>query len=201
MLEPQPRSVQDVLTYAETLRARRVRDLERDPWADPYAPSAAAARKVYQDALLHARRQGLPEPELPDHAAVAALRVLATRAVSREQEQREQRERASRAEARHARRQRHDHLEVATVRASLSLGARLDEALRGLLMVSEAPTQATGERPGSPSDRARPPGPTLPADRYSLLLREAERTVTRAEEELAHARRREIPAVRPLLPG
>jgi hypothetical protein len=192
-------TVKAVLAYAEQLRGRAERDRLADPYADPYAPSVAAARKVYQAAAATVRRNdeaaGLERPaeEQNAEAATMAQAELASRVVLNERETRRQREETHRSERRHARRQRIDRANRQAAQAGLSLGTRLDRVIAGLGLLSEiscAPLDSD-RITGSP-DRSRPPSGPRSRDRYTHLLGDVQELVFRLEEELSQARRREI---------
>jgi hypothetical protein len=199
MTQTETMTVRAVLAYAEQLRSRAQREYTLDPYADPYAPSEAAARKVYQAAIatvrLNDRARGIErtERERVHEAAMTAQRELASRVVLQERETRHQRETAVRSEKRHARRQRLDRADHQAAIAQMSLGIRLDRVLQALDLLSEARTQALNEDrvTGSP-DRGGLPAFPRPSDRYSALREAARDLVFHLEEELAHARRREI---------
>ena len=198
-------TVRSVIAYAAQLRTRAATArVEGDPYVEPYSPSEASARKVYQseaalsrrlDASARADVDYVPRSieELQDEAARRAINILAGRAAMHEHETRLHRDRAERAERRHARRQRMDRAEEQAALAELSLGQRLDDVLRELNKLSEAPTQDwQADRISGSPDRSTAPASPLPLDRYSRLREDARDLVFRLEEELGHVRRREI---------
>jgi hypothetical protein len=198
-------TVRSVIAYAAQLRARAATArVEGDPYVEPYSPSEASARKVYQaeaalsrrlDSAARANEDYVPRSieELQDEAAKRAINILAGRVAMHERETRQHREQAERAERRHARRQRVDRAEMQAALAQLSLGKRLDDVLRELNNLSEAPTwDWQADRISGSPERSTPPASPLPPDRYSRLRDDARDLVFRLEEELSHVRRREI---------
>jgi hypothetical protein len=191
-------TVRAVLKYAEQLRQRASRECLLDPYADPYAPSEAAARKVFQGLAAQIRRRAAdagierPEEEIAGEAATAAIQELASRVVMRERETRHQREAAQRAERRHARRQRQARAEEQARLAGITLGDRLDRAMRDIEMLSEVRATALDADRITRSREQGLPSLPRPADRYQTLLQDARELVFRLEEELDHARRRKL---------
>ena len=178
MSKPETPTVKAVLRYAEQLRERANRERLADPYADPYAPSEAAARKVFQSLAAQVRdrvtREGVEaeEHEVVGEAANAAIQELASRVVMRERETRMQREAAQRAERRHARRQRQARAEEQARLAGITLGDRLDRVMREIELLSEVrATALDADRITGSRERALPFPPTT----YGSLLDPAPR--------------------------
>lgn len=181
-----PKQVQDaptqkaVLKYAAELRTAAEQARNGDPNADLYAPSDAAARKVCQQACNeHGEEFGPAE----------ALRILASRAYLKELEAKEAGARASAA--------RNTHLKHRLVAAGerdaelsrMSLGARLDQALLGLKVLSEvSAVRLDGDRVKG-GDKSRMPRLNGRLERDTLLA-DATVVVCRVERALEQARRR-----------
>lgn len=173
---PDSPTVKAVLAYAQQLRDQAERYARRHPGeGDLYAPSEAAARKVSQ--------------QLGPEQALHELRV---RARAREMQLEEQQ-----ARAKAARREHHVHQsaaqrvrrELAAV-SSVTLGQRLDAALRGLDVLSETPAVRLDAEPVSGS---KPGSGGLPMRRQrerDVLAEDAQRIVARLERELDWSRRR-----------
>lgn len=173
-----------VLQYAEQLRDEASRARLRDPNVELYAPSKeAASRECSKQTGIHGKELG-PQK---------ALEVLARRAFEAERKMDD-----ADALARIGRRGLVVAQSVAAgereaVRASQSLGARLDAALLGLGLASEARTvhldadRVTGSKAGSGIPRAR--------DEHGDLQREASRMVLRVEREAERARRQLVEEV------
>jgi len=140
-------TVAAVVVYAAKLRAAGDHLPAVDPYAHPYRPTEAAARKL---------SQRLGAGEAIAHLARRALLVRAERA--------EGDELSARAAGRHERHRRQGDKDADRARAARSLGRRLDMALAALETVSTAPvgritgdTIHGGERSGDPP-RSEDPG-------------------------------------------
>jgi hypothetical protein len=166
-------TVKAVLVYARTLRERASRARVADPYAEPYEISDAAARKVSQ--------QLGPE---------GALTEIARRSKAHELRRSEAGARASHAAVEHRAHQLAVKGEREALAAARSLGQRLDAALHGLGLLSEAPTaRLDGDRvSGSQaSDRVFVGRRRLERD---VLVADVEHLVRRAERLLESSRRR-----------
>lgn len=163
---------------ARELRERAREARLRDPNARPYELTDAAAAKVFTDCV---HRYG------KEDAGLMALHRIGAAMVRREEDQREEDDRASRARARHMAHQAEAAGGRDVVRSRLSLGERLDRALLGLGLVSEARTvQLDADRVSGGGG-----GGGLPrtGDRHGDLVAEAERLVLRAERKADSAGR------------
>lgn len=181
-----PKQAQDtptlkaVLKYAAELRQTAEQARNGDPNADLYAPSEAAARKVCQEAC---NRYGKEE------GPAEALRVLASRARLRELEVEEAGARASQARSVHLRHRVIAAGERDAELSRMSLGARLDQALLGLKVLSEvSAVRLDGDRVKG-GDKSRMPRLNGRLERDTLLA-DATVVVCRVERALEQARRR-----------
>jgi hypothetical protein len=169
-----------VMKRARELREQAVQARLRDPNANPYELTDAAAAKIYTDCVHRYGR---------DDAGIMALHRIGASQVRREDEAREESDRASRARAAHLAHQAEAAGGRDARRSRMSLGARLDAALLGLGMVSEAKgspaldqqSVITGGKGGSGVPRT--------GDRHGDLASEALRLVERAERKAERARR------------
>lgn len=151
-------TVKAVVAYAEQLRIQADRKVAADPWADPYRPSEAAARKLAQrrtnERIREITAMHLTDDErelllgdAPHFGAQAALDELAARAAEQEAAERAQRERSERSLKRLQRHRAQDHRDQAARQRGLSPGQRLDHALARLAVVSDLPaSRLDGDR-------------------------------------------------------
>lgn len=168
MSEKSQITVKAVLAEAQRLRERAERIRRNDPWAKPYDPSDAVARKLSQQ-----------------HGPQHAIEVMNTRAADVDEEYRLQCERSERAARRH---RRHLDLVESARRAKLSglsIGQRLDRALRGLGAATSVPAAALDApkvHGGTPDRSPRPV--ESDSDRFRnrglLLVKQAEDALERA---------------------
>jgi len=169
-------TVAAVVAYAAKLRGVADHQTAADPYAHPYRPSEAAARKLSQ-------RLG------PD----GALEHLARQALKARTVQAEQETLASRAQGRHERHRKQSDRDADRERQGLSLGRRLDMALASLQVISSAPVgKPTGDTVHGGERDTRPPRSDDPGRRASQTATLAVRTV---ERELDLARRRQLQQV------
>lgn len=155
-------TVRAVVAYAEQLRAQADRKIAADPWADPYRPSEAAARKLAQrrtnerirNLVADHRAGAITDATLEDQlaeaphvGAQAALDELAARAADQEAAERAQRERSERSLKRLQRHRAQDYRDQAARQRGFSPGQRLDHALAQLAVVSDLPaSRLDGDR-------------------------------------------------------
>lgn len=131
-----------VLAYARQLAQNADRAMAADPYAKPYRPSEAAAKRCYYLHLAEVKRRDLDHmdglsPEIVEiveqahiaEAATAALQTLAGRARKQEREKAEDDETSKRSLARLQRRRREAERDREQSRQGLSIGQRLDRAL------------------------------------------------------------------------
>ena len=111
-------TIKAVLAYAQTLRQRGESQRARDPWAKPYEPSEATARKL-----------------CTQHGPAEALQILAGRAASAEREYREEAEIARFSLERHKRRVQKTDRDREQQRQELTVGQRLDKALAAFSVI------------------------------------------------------------------
>lgn len=174
---PQPMNgaptVKAVVAYAAKLRVAAAAATAASPWARPYAPSEAAARKLSQ-------RVG----------PAAALQVLRARALEAERRDRERDRRSDASLDLLARRRERDDKARARRRARRTLGQRLDAALAELATVCAAPAARVGGDVvhGGEGDRT----PAWVGDPSATARKIAHDAVLAVERELDHARRREL---------
>jgi hypothetical protein len=170
--DPDAITVAAVREYARDLCHQAELARARDPFADPYAPSRDTAEKL-------SRQLG----------PAAALTELARRARSRELVAEEQGARASASRRAHQVHQLKAVGERVAESSRLSLGERLDRALAGLRMLSEAPTGRLDAEPVKGGDGAAGV-PWLDSNVAAAVREDAKRVVERAERELEGSRRR-----------
>lgn len=195
MADPKRPTVRAVVEYATKLRAEAERQMRADPYARPYYPTTAAARKLYQRMVNDELGKLGPHPTAEEidqaqgRAGQRALEHLARKAVERQREHREEENAAAAARKRLVRRQREAQRDREAMRMGLTLGQRLDQALAKLGAIpAPAGTGFDGRVAGSDThDPLRFPGD--PAARARAKAREAVRF---AEEELEDARRRRL---------
>lgn len=165
-------TVKAVLQEAQRLRDRAVKERQADPWARPYDPSDAAARTLSQAV----------GPE-------RAILTLRERADDAREEYREQCEQSERARKRHVRRMRLHEAEQRQRRSGMSPGARLDECLAGLVLLSESKASQMDASPisqGKAEDRIPPKG----GDRFGSARQEALLLIAKLEDKLSEGKRR-----------
>lgn len=146
-----------VLAYARQLAANADRAMAGDPYAKPYRPSEAAAKRCYYLHLAEVRRRdadhmGGLSPELVEiveaqqiaEAATSALQSLAGRARKQEREKAEDDETSKRSLARLQRRRREAERDRDQSRQGLSIGQRLDRALARFSAVSSVGAAQVG---------------------------------------------------------
>jgi hypothetical protein len=175
-----------VLKYAAELRHAAEQARAGDPNMDLYAPSEAAARKVCQEAC---NRYG------KDDGPAEALRTLASRARLRELEVEESHLRASQARSVHLRHRLVASGERDAELSRMSLGARLDQALLGLRVLSEVSAVRLdgdrvkgGERNGLPRLIRKLERDTFVAE-AEMLLRRVEQALDQAKRRMAEVER------------
>lgn len=169
MPRPQSPTIKAVLVEAQRLRDRAEAIRRNDVWAKPYSPSDATARKLSQNLG-------------PD----AAIETMRRHAADVDNEYREDQQRSERAAKRH---DRHLQIVEATRRhnlAGLSVGQRLDRALRGLGAATTVPAQrldtdrVTGSREKSQPPKADQSDSSRFRERALLLVMQAEDALDRA---------------------
>jgi hypothetical protein len=142
-------TIKAVLAYAQTLRQRGGLQIAKDPWAKPYQPSEAVARKL-----------------CVQHGPDRALEILAMRASMADKEYREEAEIAKRSLERHKRRTQHSDRDREQQKLGLTAGQRLDRALAAFSVVPAVSAAQVGwstkgsDRPsltnhGDPSSEAK----------------------------------------------
>lgn len=120
-------TVKAVIAYAEQCRVAADRLMAGDPYARPYYPTTAAARRLSSQVG-------------PEQAIV----VLRQRSALRDHDMREEAVQAQRALARHARRQSRARKERDAERSGLSAAKRIEMALNRACMISDASVPAIG---------------------------------------------------------
>jgi hypothetical protein len=142
-------TIKAVLAYAQTLRQRAETQKVRDPWAKPYEPSEAVARKL-----------------CVQHGPEDALQLLAGRAAAAEREYRQEAEIAKFSLERHKRRTQKADRDREKERLSLTAGQRIDRALAAFSVIPAASaahigwSTKTSDKPslknhGDPSSEAK----------------------------------------------
>lgn len=164
-------TVKAVLAEAERLRLRASKERQGDPWARPYDPTDSAARTLSQ--------------QLGPERAILELR---RRADDAREEYREQTELAERARKRHVRRQKIHEAETRQRRSGMTPGQRLDEVLREMSLVSDAPAgvverSVSQGKPGSKELQSH-------GDRFGSARQEALLLIAKLEDRLEEGRRR-----------
>lgn len=174
-------TVKAVLAEAKRLREQAERTRRRDPFARPYDPSDATARGLSQ-------RLGPEE----------AINELRRRGAQVDLEHREAEERSVRARARLDRQQRLADAQRRDRLSKMTIGQRLDEALSGLVVISEA---RAGQLDAAPVSRS-PEESQVPLrfdedgdirrsqDRATRLRERALLLVAELEDEMPRTRRR-----------
>lgn len=164
-------TVKAVLQEAQRLRDRAIKERQADPWARPYDPSDSAARTLSQTI----------GPE-------RAILELRRRADDARQEYREECEQAERARKRHVRRMRLHEAEQRQRRSGMTLGARLDEVLGHLALISDARASnfEAPVRQGKPGARIL----TGNGDLYGSSRQQAVLLIAKLEDKLVEGRRR-----------
>lgn len=120
-------TIKAVVAYAQTLRQRAETQKVRDPWAKPYEPSEAVARKL-----------------CVQHGPDGALQILALRASMAEKDYREEAEIAKRSLERHKRRTQHTDRAREQQRHGMTAGQRIDNALAAFSVIPAAGAAQVG---------------------------------------------------------
>jgi hypothetical protein len=185
-----------VIAYSEQLSMRAHRQMAGDPYAKPYYPTTAAARKVYHDHLAGIRRgdtddteADLEETEQEHLAAERALATLRMRVVLRERESDGEIKEADRALKRLQKNKRRAELDRDAQRAGMSVGQRIDRALNALACVAAPGAAQIGSSTGAGDPRVMPSDHGDPAGEAAYVARQAMRKV---EELLDRARARDV---------
>lgn len=196
-----PKTVAAVVAYADVLRRRAMRVLapdstEYDPYAKPYYPTTAAARKLCERATREETAKLGPNPTDDQLTAAraagaqAALEEMAWRAgradTKRQEEERNTTEARHRLAARHRRATRDREVQL----GALTPGQRIDRALAALATVSAAPGTGFDTRISGTQDYLVI-GHGDPTEKAKAIARDAVRGV---EAELEAARRRLVEA-------
>lgn len=189
-----PATLNAVLEYARQLNLRADVATARDPYADPYRPTEAAAKRVFYHHFAEVRRRDAADPEIetPDEiaqraeASHLALGTLAGRAWEKQCAKQEADQVSKRSLERLQRRQRDTDRDRDQRRRGLTIGQRLDEALAAFSVVSSVNAAQVGwSTPGV--DR---PVPTSSGDAGGEARDVALRAVREVESLLdAHQRR------------
>lgn len=125
--EPEKATIRAVLALAQTLRQRGELQVGRDPWAKPYMPSEAVARKLCSQ-----------------HGPEDAIEILNYRAKAKDTEYRDQQELSRRSIERHKRRQKDAKADREKQRRGLTVGQRIDKALAEFSLVPAASAAQVG---------------------------------------------------------
>lgn len=193
-------TVAAVVAYADQLRIRAMRVMnpdspQHDPYARPYYPTTAAARKLCQRKARELVRALGPDPsseaveQAEARGPAAAKEEMAYKAARAERVYREQRERSDLSRKRSVRNQRRAARDREAQLEGLTLGARLDNALAEFAVVGAGPATQFEPRISGSEERAGPGAPGDPAMKARIVARDA---VAKVEDELESARRRRL---------
>jgi hypothetical protein len=184
-------TAKSVLDYAARLRTQAQAIVAGDPYAEPYRPSEAAAKRLCQ-LKVKERLLALEADHTPEEADRArsrgcedALQELRWRSGHADRVRREQLVQDGYAEKRMKRIQEEARQEAQALRHMLTVGQRVDDAIAKLSVVASGPgvnwdPKITGTREaqsprfhGDPAERAR--------SRALRLVKELERDVEQAQ--------------------
>jgi hypothetical protein len=150
--KPQTFTLNAVIEYARTLNLRADLAAARDPYADPYRPTEAAAKRVFYHHLAAIRDAESEQDEVTQRseAAKLALNTIAGRARDKEREHQENELVSKRSLERHQRRQREAARDRDARRRGLTAGQRLDRALAQFSVIGSVGAAQIGwSTPGS----------------------------------------------------
>jgi hypothetical protein len=191
-----------VIAYAEQQRLRaeamwNPNSPTHDPYAAPPYPTTASVRKLCTR-KAHEALNALP-PDATDEqkeqaweqGPALAMAELARRAAEWERKRRQDEHNARQARRNLWRAQRRAERDRQAVRAGLTLGQRLDQALAGLATIPAAPAaQIGGDKIHGTRDRS--PVPRFPGDPTAKARAIARDAVRQIEDELENAKRRRV---------
>lgn len=194
-------TVKTVVAHAATLQAATHRLMQKDPFAAPWYPTDASARKRYQRELNRLREQRgidadmepVDETELEAEAARRAIAAMDQRAARDFIEYKEGEDQAAERRRIHRHGQRVAAEERDAEREGLSPGQRIDAALAELSVVCNAPQATAFDAPvvsgtgGGGLPELRKPGDPAGAARHRVI-----ETVRFVEEQAEEARRRMV---------
>lgn len=191
---PQPHTLNAVLEYARTLNLRADIAVARDPYADPYRPTEAAARRVFYTHYATVRaRDELSATEVDEiaqrsDAAQLALQTLAGRTREKERAKQQDDQTSKRALERHQRRQREAARDRDQRRRGLTIGQRLDEALARFSVIPSVGAAEIGwSTPGTDQPLPTSHGDTGGEAKYIAL-----KVVRQVEDLLDNHQRRNV---------
>lgn len=147
----EPMTYKAVAAYVAQLAVRGELARARDPYATPYEPTDAAAKRVYHFHLADIRGRDDANPDFePDETTQVAeacqltIQTLAGRVREKERDHQEDELASKRALERHQRRQRQSERDRTARRLALSPGQRLDRALGAFSTVSAVGASQVG---------------------------------------------------------
>lgn len=170
---PKPPTVKAVIHYAAQLRTAGDREAARDCYASPYRPSEAAARKL-------STRLG----------PAAAIDHLRKRAAMHDHQARENTETAQASLTRLTQRHLRDQRDRQARARGLTPGARIDQALASLAVISAAPATQMSSDTVHGGDKARTP--KWHGDTYSQARARALACADQLERMLEECQRRDL---------
>lgn len=184
-------TVRAAVAYANQLRLKGDIEAARDPYASPYRPTEASARKLCarkaNEAVLELPADATPEQVEQARATgpARAIAYMAMRAKQHATDRAEQDEISHRAEQRLKRRQEQHRKHRDQERAHLSPGKRIDDAIARLSLVASPAAAKLGRDVGEDAEKDRTPAWSVDASsRARMIALRAVREIEALEDEM-----------------